>query len=278
MLRQRVVTAVVLAVLGAALIGLTGVTTFALLAALVALLAAGEFARLAAWDRPLQRAVLVLLVAAALALGAPLAFDDGLQVLLQWLLGAATLWWILPGFWMLRYPAHTSAWSAPAMRVVIAVWVLSSAWVALVTLKTGPGGERALLFLIGLVASADIGAYACGRTWGRAKLIPQVSPGKTWAGVGGGLAAAMAFSVGVLVVCDYRGTWWGVLASVAVAVVISVLGDLLISLFKRHVGLKDSSHLLPGHGGLLDRLDSLLAAAPWVAWSVKFGAFAGMGW
>lgn len=278
MLRQRVVTGVVLALLGAALIGLTQVTTFAVLAALVALLAAGEFAGLAAWARPLQRVGLVLLVAGALALCVPLVFDDALQVPLQWLLGAATLWWILPGFWMLRYPAHTSGWGAPGMRLVIAVWLLSTAWAALVTLKAGPGGERALFFLVGLVASADIGAYACGRTWGRTKLLPQVSPGKTWAGVGGGLAMAMAFSIGVLLLCGYRGGWWAALASVAVAVGISVLGDLLISLFKRHVGLKDSSQLLPGHGGLLDRLDSLLAAAPWVAWSVKFGALAGVGW
>jgi phosphatidate cytidylyltransferase len=111
-----------------------------------------------------------------------------------------------------------------------------------------------------LVVAADIGAYFAGRRFGRNKLAPRVSPGKTWEGVAGGLvAAALMAAVGV---------WWfdvsagRFIALCMVVVVASIVGDLTESLFKRHAGLKDSGTILPGHGGVLDRVDSVTAAAP----------------
>ena len=117
-----------------------------------------------------------------------------------------------------------------------------------------------VLFLLLLVVAADVGAYFGGRQFGRHKLAPRVSPGKTWEGVYGGLvAAAVDGSRRRVLVQAQRGAVSGVCAIVVLA---SIVGDLTESLFKRHAGLKDSGSLLPGHGGVLDRVDSVTAAAP----------------
>jgi phosphatidate cytidylyltransferase len=116
------------------------------------------------------------------------------------------------------------------------------------------------LFLLLLVVAADVGAYFAGRQFGRHKLAPKVSPGKTWEGVLGGIAAAALMAI--------VGTAWfevdvaAFIGVCAVVVIASIVGDLTESLFKRHAGLKDSGTILPGHGGVLDRVDSVTAAAP----------------
>jgi phosphatidate cytidylyltransferase len=115
------------------------------------------------------------------------------------------------------------------------------------------------LILLSLVAAADIGAYFTGRRFGRTKLAPQVSPGKTWEGVLGG---AVAVSV-VALLWIWMGLFaWRFLVVALAVFAASVVGDLTESLFKRGAGLKDSGSILPGHGGILDRIDSLTAAAP----------------
>jgi len=124
-------------------------------------------------------------------------------------------------------------------------------------------GNWLIMAVMVLVWGADIGAYFSGRAFGKRKLAPAVSPGKSWEGVYGGLALTLAITVVVGVV---RG--WTVkemllsLVGAAVVVFISVVGDLTESMFKRQAGIKDSSNLLPGHGGVLDRIDSLTAAIP----------------
>jgi len=142
-------------------------------------------------------------------------------------------------------------------------FVLLPAWLALVRLHAqGPtlDGPQLLTFLLLLVVAADVGAYFAGRAFGKHKLAPRVSPGKTWEGVAGGLAGASLLAL--------AGALWFelplprfVLLCVLV-VMISVVGDLAESLFKRHAGVKDSGSILPGHGGILDRIDSLTAAGP----------------
>ena len=117
-----------------------------------------------------------------------------------------------------------------------------------------------LLFVFVLVWAADTGAFFAGRRFGRHKLSPEVSPGKTWEGVAGGLALALAVSAAAAVPLNAPMPVF--LALCALAAAASVVGDLTVSLFKRGAGLKDSGRIFPGHGGILDRIDSLCAAAP----------------
>jgi phosphatidate cytidylyltransferase len=121
-------------------------------------------------------------------------------------------------------------------------------------------GSALFLMLAGLVSAADIGAYFAGRRFGRHKLAPQISPGKTWEGVLGGSVSVMLVAYGIAATFGFSRGGFVVLS--AVVFVASVVGDLTESLYKRGAGLKDSGFILPGHGGVLDRIDSLLAAAP----------------
>jgi phosphatidate cytidylyltransferase len=136
-------------------------------------------------------------------------------------------------------------------------------------------GNWLILSVMVLVWAADIGAYFSGRAFGKRKLAPQVSPGKSWEGVYGGLAVSLAIT---LVVGINRGWGFGQLLlgllGAALVVMSSVIGDLTESMFKRRAGIKDSSNLLPGHGGVLDRIDSLTAAIPVFAvllWAAEWG-------
>ena len=121
--------------------------------------------------------------------------------------------------------------------------------------------------MFGIVWAADVGAYAAGRTLGRNKLLPKVSPGKTREGAIGGLLSVLVWALawGQLAFAPQGGEWAWLLALTLVAALYSIVGDLGISMFKRLTGIKDSGSLLPGHGGLLDRVDSLLATAPLMA-------------
>ncbi len=124
----------------------------------------------------------------------------------------------------------------------------------------GATGRWNVLFVVFVVWASDIGAYAAGRLIGGTKLAPSISPGKTWSGAAGGLLAAVLVALAVAAVSGPVSA--RVVAVAAGLSVISQLGDLFESWMKRHLGVKDSGRLIPGHGGLLDRLDGLLAAAP----------------
>jgi phosphatidate cytidylyltransferase len=157
--------------------------------------------------------------------------------------------------WMLRFPVPIPR----AYTIISGLLVLSIAWLLVTKLLTDWGPRWALL-LFGLVAAADIGAFFAGRFFGRLKLAISVSPGKTWEGVAGGAAASALVAGGV-------GLWAGMhvpmMAGLGLLIAtVSVLGDLTISMFKRSEGIKDTGTLFPGHGGVLDRIDSLLAALP----------------
>jgi len=125
-----------------------------------------------------------------------------------------------------------------------------------------------LLFMLVIVWAADIGAYFAGKRWGRVKLAPGISPGKTWEGVLGGMLLVLALAAVRGLVA---GNNLGVLLPFCLAVaLLSIVGDLTVSIFKRNAGLKDSGKLFPGHGGLLDRIDSVTAAAPLFALGVSW--------
>jgi phosphatidate cytidylyltransferase len=139
--------------------------------------------------------------------------------------------------------------------------VLLPTWAGvLVLLDLSERGPVYVLFAMLIIASADVGAYFVGRIFGRTRLAPAVSPGKTWEGLAGGLAGAVAVAaLGAHLLGLPRLAWAATGLSVAA---ISVVGDLVVSMFKRNAGLKDSGGLFPGHGGVLDRIDSMTAATP----------------
>jgi len=174
------------------------------------------------------------------------------------LVGGA-LWWLAALGWILFAPLRGGRWAA-----TLAGWfTLVPAGVALLWFSLDPAyGVRWLLYVLLLVWAADTGAYFAGRAFGRHKLAPQVSPGKTWEGVAGGLLLAALLAAVAAPVLGKPVFSFTVL-SLSVAV-FSVVGDLSESMFKRHAGLKDSGQLIPGHGGMLDRIDSITAAAPLV--------------
>jgi phosphatidate cytidylyltransferase len=155
--------------------------------------------------------------------------------------------------------------AATGLLVVGAVWI-AAACAGLLWVRGDPLVGRAnLLFLMLLVWASDIGAYLVGRLVGGPKLAPRISPGKTWSGAAGGIAAAMLVGFAArLVLPTAAGPGW-IAAMAGVLCVIGQLGDLAESWAKRHFGVKDSGTMIPGHGGLLDRLDALLAVAPFAA-------------
>jgi len=173
-------------------------------------------------------------------------------------------WWLLAIAWVLTYPRTMQRYSSPAMLALIGLVILVPTWLAVVGLHaSGAQGPMLVMYLLSLIWVADSGAYFGGRKWGKRKLAPSVSPGKSWEGVGSGAILSVAYAFGAAQVLDLPGNQWLVFVVLSlVTVFFSVLGDLTESMFKRHAGMKDSGTLLPGHGGVLDRIDSVTAAAP----------------
>jgi phosphatidate cytidylyltransferase len=146
----------------------------------------------------------------------------------------------------------------------LGIAALLCAWIALCGLHARPSqGPYWVIFLMVLIWTADIAAYFAGRRWGHRRLADRLSPGKTWAGVWGALAASLVVAMLGLQLFGVTGVRYYMFLAVAVATVLfSIVGDLFESLLKRKAGVKDSGSVLPGHGGILDRIDSLLAASP----------------
>jgi phosphatidate cytidylyltransferase len=176
------------------------------------------------------------------------------------LLEATCVWWVIALLWLSLAPSRHH----PALALVCGLPVLVPAFVSLARLDVSSGalarGPQLVLWLVMLVIAADIGAYFAGRSLGRRKLAPRVSPGKTWEGALGGLL--MVVLVAWLGALHFALPVPPCLVFGCAVGIFSIVGDLTESMFKRAAGLKDSGTLLPGHGGLLDRIDSVTAAAP----------------
>lgn len=263
MLLQRVLTALILAPLMLAGIYLLPDIGFRIFIGLIIALAAWEWANVAGIVSPFGRVSLAVF-ACSLLLVAHLTLTVNSQLWVNLTLFSLA-WWIVAAFTVFVYPKHTRWLSSVVLRSLVAIPVLGAFWLGLVWLKNQPQAILLLTWLMLLVWGADIGAYFSGRLFGNRKLAPSVSPGKTWAGVYGGMVTSVVISLAIAFMYlsepDVKGWLWLVLLSVAV-VSISVLGDLFESLLKRNRGIKDSSSLLPGHGGVLDRIDSLCSATP----------------
>ncbi len=264
-LAQRIITAAVLvAVLLPAFLLLPKSFGEALIGLFV-LGAAWEWSAFLGWRAPALRLGYVATVGGlvvAAYLWVPVA------VPLAPLLGASMAWWAVAFALILRFPVSINTAAAGVSGLLVIV----PAWVCLVALLNTPVGGRSLLLLVlAIVWAADVGAYFTGRRFGRVRLAPQVSPGKTWEGVIGGLAAATIVAMAGAAVLG-RAVLPAIPLGLSVAA-ISIVGDLTVSVFKRSAGLKDSGNLFPGHGGVLDRIDSVTAAAPlfvleagWLGW------------
>ncbi len=254
MLKTRIATAAVLiALLLAVVLWLPPLATIVALTAIV-LAGAWEWSAFLRARTPGMRWVYVLVVAAVLPLVWRLSQPPGGT---RAVLSVAVVWWIIALLWVIFAPHRASRWSA-ALAGLLA---LVPAWVALMRLRLDmPRGAEWMLFVLILVWVADIGAFFFGRRFGKKRLAPEVSPGKTWEGALGGIA------VSALVAVAGSG-WFGIAPLIFVplcliAVAFSIVGDLTESLLKRFAGMKDSGTLFPGHGGVMDRIDSVTGAAP----------------
>lgn len=263
-LPHRVATALVGAILVVAGVFLLPLTGVVLVAGAAALAGAWEWARLAGIGTPAPRLGYLAALAAA---GALLWFQGGAQAVIA-LLVLAAVWWCGVGVWLAlgARPRAGRASARPGWLLAGLLLFPSLAaglgWLA----QPGDAGRWLLLYAICLVWVADIGAYFAGRAFGRRKLAPRVSGGKTWEGLCGGLVAvgvyALASGWALGISAAGLAGWTGLALA---ATILSVAGDLLESIVKREAGVKDSGSLLPGHGGLLDRIDSLIAAVPVLA-------------
>lgn len=253
-IRQRVLTAVPLLAVVLALLFLAPARVVVAASGVLMLLAAWEWSAFLGWHHVAGRAAYVGLTALVLVACSWLVPSIvGLTTVL-WI---ALAWWAVALAWIIRYPTPVPAFLAAFAGQLVIV----PSWLAMAALVSDPQRGPALMLLaLCIVFAADIGAYFAGHRFGRIKLAPRVSPGKTWEGViGGVLLAALVATAGGFAL----GLPWSVMGPVGLAVAaLSVVGDLTESMFKRSVGLKDSGQLIPGHGGVLDRLDSITAAMP----------------
>ena len=262
MLGQRIITAVgLVAVLALVLVVLPrGLAVLAL--GILVLLGAWEWARLAGFGSAAARAAYTAACAVAMA-GLWFATKEPADFARAM---AITMFGWIPLFaWIALAPGFR----ANGLAAVAGLWALAPTWLALARLYLQDGNGRELVVFVVLLAwVADIGAYFAGRHFGQLRLAPVVSPNKTWEGVLGGLIAGFLFALAGKAWFDLPAI--GFLSLCVAAVLVSVVGDLLESMFKRQQGLKDSGGILPGHGGMLDRIDSLTSSVPLLA--------LGLGW
>lgn len=196
-------------------------------------------------------------------------FSD-LQSEITSILWAGVAWWICAALLMFFYPKSNGLWANNKFFIAVFGWLtLIPTWLAFMVLRSNNytldafHGAQLLMYLFMLVWSADIGAYFAGKALGKHKLMPNVSPGKTIEGFVGGIivAAILTVVVGISLKWNIEQYTTALLVTLLITTV-SVLGDLTESMFKRQAGVKDSGSILPGHGGVMDRIDSLTATAP----------------
>jgi phosphatidate cytidylyltransferase len=260
-LKERVLTAIVLAaVLLGVTLGLSWLATVCLLTALV-LVGAWEWAGFIGKSTWGSRAVFT--VAIAISLGASLYLRESVPNFVSIVMTVAVAWWFVAFLWVCLAPGKVT----PVTATLAGFLSLVPCWLALVHVTIADENARWVLFTLALVWAGDTGAFFVGRWLGRVPLAPRVSPKKTWEGALGGLVASGAVAwASAIWVFDVKA-WPFVMTCVAVAA-LSIVGDLTESMLKRAAGLKDSGTMFPGHGGMLDRIDSVTAAAPALAFAL----------
>jgi len=256
-MQQRLTTAIIaLAVLGGLLFFAPPVLVQVVLGLLL-LAGAWEWSGFLGQNSTVVRALYVLLIGVLIA-----AMATWLAPYTEQLLVASLVWWVIALFWTFFFPTPIPL----PVRWLVGTLVLVPLYAAMLLLYAA--GPSVLLFALLIVWVADSGAFVAGKTLGRVKLAPQISPGKTWEGVIGGLVAVVL----LVVLRSFKiETNFAVLVPFCLGVAaLSIVGDLTVSMFKRTSGVKDSGTLFPGHGGVLDRIDSVAAAAPLFALGLRW--------
>ncbi len=268
MLMQRVWTALILAAAFIAAVLYLPLDVVAAGFAVVILLGAWEWSALSGLQAPWLRGLYVFVLAVLLiALHWYCRLDkQPPRELIQPFLGVACLWWSIAVLWIKTYPGSAVLWGSVPVRMLMGYVSLALAWLAAVYLLGLHHGGYLMITLVLVAATADIGAYFAGRAFGKHKLAPVVSPAKTWEGFWGGVVCVVVLAALMWLILPRINTAHvglaGIMTVFLAASLASVVGDLVVSMVKRESGLKDSGGLLPGHGGVMDRLDSLCAAAP----------------
>lgn len=266
MLKQRIATALVLVVIFLGSLLLLPPPWFIALVTLTFAIGGWEWARLSGISRRSACAAYVAVLLLIIASLYGWLQTAGAESARQWLHGLVLLgagWWALALLWVQGYPSSALLWGSRPCRAVTGLLVLIPAWAAILLLLSFPRGEWLVLLVVAVVAVADMGGYFVGRRFGRRKLAVEVSPGKTIEGLLGGLSANILFGLVLYFIAGWQSiALLALLAVIVVVSLVSVLGDLFESMVKRHAGVKDSGTILPGHGGILDRIDGLVAALP----------------
>ncbi len=263
--RTRILAAAVMAPVAVAAVFWLPTPYLAALVAALLMVGLWEWTELAGVHDTLSRMVYLAanaLLMAALVWGA----GRGHQLFtLKFVSLVGVVWWLFVLLWLKHFHfAEKDVSASTAIKLLAGSLAAIPAWAALGWLHASqPYGPGWALFAVAIVWAADTGAYFVGVRFGKRKLAPRISPGKSWEGLYGGLATTLLLAILVL---PWFNLSWSVLPKLllltGVTALFSVAGDLFESLLKRHAGTKDSGDLIPGHGGLLDRLDSLLAALP----------------
>lgn len=271
MLKQRVLTAIVLlAVLYVATAWLPPAyfAVFLTLAVVPALLEWAGLMGLGSWSAKLLWLAVFGIVLAFCLWALDAGSNEATRAGLMWLNVAALGFWLFV-FWLIyQYPEGQALWSAEWKIGLMGIACLLPTWMGLYYLKVWASSGVLVFTLVALVSVVDIGAYFTGRAWGRSKLAPALSPKKSWAGFWGGVTCCVVLSVALLAGVQAAfgrlplSLWILLVMGTILLAVVSVIGDLFESMLKRHRGIKDSGRILPGHGGVLDRIDSLVAATP----------------
>lgn len=255
MLKQRIITAAILIPVFIFLVLKLNSTMFCMVTGIFVILGAFEWSGLMGVKRFPHNIIFPIIVAILLVLSLYLYIPTAMY--------ASLAWWITASFLVFIYPKASNGWgNGVIVRGLMGILVLIPAWMAINFIRQVEG-PYALLFLFVLIWGADSAAYFVGKKWGKHKLAFQVSPGKTWQGfIGAILMTVVIALLASLLIKTPPHIIPGVVILSVITVVFSVMGDLFESMLKRREGIKDSGVLFPGHGGVLDRIDSLTAAAP----------------
>ena len=263
MFKQRFVTALVIALLFASALVFFSATDFISAMAIIVLIAGWEWTHLAKLESTFGKSVFLLgLIATMIVAAHYIGFYGEYMPLIAFQICVATMaLWALIFLWLQGYPSSAILWSSRPVMVILGVVLLTTTWVSMAALTLLENGRFILLLAVTIIVLADVGGYLFGKAFGRHKLAPTISPGKTWEGLFGGMALQILLVLGLVLNVEITSVLNLSFLIFPVAI-FSVIGDLFESMLKRHRGVKDSSNLLPGHGGFLDRLDGVMAALP----------------